>query len=118
MYWMFIIISLLLLGFNLEWVLGRPYDNRYVLIWQWNQFRLIRIMPKNSFILVDGDKVYKYFRRNNRKTYIPAIQMDNGMKVDILHHKYLLDWVINPPVLRKYPPHLKTDMEILNFVRI
>lgn len=54
---------------------------------------------------------------DNRKTYVRAIQMDNGLEVDILHHKYLLDWVINPPILKKYPESLKRDMDILNFVR-
>lgn len=116
MYWFFIIVSLLLLAFNLDYVLGRPWNNHYVLIWQWKHFRVLRIMPRNVVILIDGHKIYRYFNNKSKETYIRAIQMDNRLEVDILHYKYLLDWVINPPVLKAYPTNLKTDVEILNYV--
>lgn len=102
----------------MEWIIGRPWNNHYVLVWQWQQFQIVQIMPKNVFVLIDGDKMYRYLRnKNNRNTYIPAIQMDKGIQIEILNYKYVLDWVRYPPILKSYPNNLKTDVEILNHVR-
>lgn len=118
MYWFFSILSLLLLAFNLEYVMGRPWHNHYVLIWSWHTFRLLRILPRDVFVLIDGDTIYRYLndQPHRKDTYIPSIQLDHRIRRDILHYRYLLDWVKKAPVLKAYPPHLKSDVDILNYV--
>lgn len=74
-------------------------------------------MPKNVFVLIDKEKIYRYFSNNVNDTYIRAIEMDTRVERDILNYKYLLDWVNSLPILRSYPVHLKNDIEILNYVR-
>lgn len=117
MYIFFTILCLLLLAFNLDWIPGRPWDNHYVVIWTWNKFRLIRIMPQDSFALVDDQAIYLYLDNvNNQNTYIPAIQFNTGLRKQIIHYQYLLDWMEDPPVVKPYPKDLKEETDILNHV--
>ncbi len=119
MYLLFGMMCLLLLAFNLEWVAGKPWHDHYVMIWQWGDFRLIRILPKDAFVLIEGDTAYRYYANSSmqRDTYVRAIQMDNGMERDVLHYRYLLDWIKTLPVLRSYPSELQDDeIAILNDV--
>lgn len=115
MYWFFSIVCLLFLAFNLEVIPGRPWHGRYTLIWKWNEYTLIRIFPQNIFVLVDGRIMYRYLG-TLRDTYIPAIRLDTHMQKEILHYSYLMDWIQEPPIVKAYPPNLRNEIEILNYV--
>lgn len=118
MYILFTILCLLLLAFNLDWIPGRPWDNHYVVIWTWGSFHLIRILPQDAFVLVDGQAVYLYLDTiQNQNTYIPAIQFNTGLKKHIIHYQYLLDWIQEPPIVMPYPKELMEEIDILNHVR-
>lgn len=104
------------LAFNLELIPGRPWHGHYILLWKWNEFTLIRILPQDFFVLVDKDLLYRYLNTTSKDTYIPAIRLDTQLQKDILHYRYLLDWIKEPPVVKPYPPKLTNDIEILNYV--
>lgn len=115
MYWFFSILCFLLLAFNLDWIPGRPWDNHYAAIWTWERFRLVRIMPQDTFVLVDDKAVYVYLDTDhNQSTYIAAVQFNTGLRAEILHYRYLLDWIQDPPVVRPYPKELTDETQILN----
>lgn len=116
MYVFFCILCLMFLAFNLEVIPGRPLHGHYVLIWKWNEFTLIRILPQDVFVLVDKDLLYRYCSTTSKNTYIPAIRLDTRVQKNILHYRYLLDWIKKPPVLKSYPLVLKNEIEILNHV--
>lgn len=116
MYFAFAILCLLLLLFNLEPVPGRPADDHYVMIWTYNDYRLIHILPGNWYVLIDQDILYLYFKTNSLETYIPAIRLDSQRETEIFHYQYLLEWIKQSPVVRAYPKHLKSVTDILNHV--
>ena len=116
MYVFFCILCLMFLAFNLEFIPGRPWHGHYVLLWKWNEFTLIRILPRDVFVLVDKDLIYRYWTTMSKNTYIPAIRLDTQVEISILHYRYLLDWIKEPPVLKSYPPELSNEIEILNYV--
>lgn len=104
------------LAFNLEIVPGRPRHGHYVVIWRWNEFTLIRILPRDAFVLVDENLIYRYMPTTSRDTYIPAVRLDTHVRTEILHYRYLLDWIKRAPVVKAYPPDLSNEVEILNHV--
>ena len=116
MYLLFGILCLIFLAFNLEFVPGRPWHGHYVLIWKWNEFTLIRIFPLDVFVLIDKDLLYRYWKTSSKNTYIPAIRLDTHVQKDILHYRYLLEWIKEPPIVKSYPPNLSNEIEILNHV--
>lgn len=62
-------------------------------------------------------KIYRYlYNKSSHDTYILSIQLDNHIQRDILHYKYLLNWIKEAPVLKAYPPDLKNDVDIMNYV--
>lgn len=117
MYWIFVILGLLLLWFNLEPIPGRPSHNHYVIIWTWHDFRLIRIIPQDWYVLIDKDVLYLYMDADSLDTYIRAIRLDTHREHHILHYRYLLDWIKQPPTIRSYPPSTNHVIDILNYVR-
>lgn len=116
MYWIFVILGLLLLLFNLEPIPGRPSHNHYVLVWVWNNFHLIRIVPQDWYVLVDAGVVYQYTDMDSVDTYIAAVRLDTHREHHIFHYRYLLDWIKQPPVVKPYPPDLQDVVAILNHV--
>lgn len=116
MYLFFAMLSLLFLLFNLDPIPGKPAHNHFVLIWTWQDYRLLRIFPHGWYVLVDKDIVYTYDTTESLETYVPAIRMDTYRKHDILHYNYLLDWIQETPVLKKYPPEKRNIMDILNHI--
>lgn len=116
MYWIFLMLGLLLLLFNLEPIPGRPSNNHYVLIWVWQDFRLIRIIPQDWYVLVDGDHLYLYTDVDSLDTYISAIRLDTYREHQIFHYRYLLDWIREQPVVKPYPSHLQDVVAILNHI--
>lgn len=116
MYLFFGILCMMLLAFNLELIPGRPWHGHYVLIWKWNEFTLVRIFPQNTYFLVDKDLIYRYEITSSKNTYIPAICLNTKVEREILHYRYLLEWIKEPPVLKSYPPDLSDQVEILNHV--
>lgn len=116
MYLAFAILCLLLLLFNLEPVPGRPADNHYVMIWTFKEYRLVKIMPSNWYVLVDEDVLYMYLNTDSLDTYIPAIRLDSQHEVQILHYQYLLEWIKDSPVVMAYPKSLKDVADILNHI--
>lgn len=113
MYWFFGILCFLFLAFNLEAVPGRPWHGYYALIWKWNDYVLIRILPRNVFVLVDGNAVYRYMG-TSKDTYLSAVRLDTYMVRDILNYRYLLEWIREPPIAKSYPSKLSNEIEILN----
>lgn len=107
---------MLFLAFNLEFVPGRPWHGHYVLIWKWNEFTLVRIFPQDVFVLIDKDLMYRYWMTSSKETYIPAIRLDTGVQNEILHYRYLLDWIKEPPIVKSYPRNVSNEIEILNHV--
>lgn len=116
MYFAFAILCLLLLLFNLEPVPGRPADHHYVTIWTHNEFRLVHILPSDWYVLIDQSVLYLYFKTDSLDTYIPAIRLDTQREQEILHYRYLLDWMRESPVVIAYPKNLKSVTDILNHV--
>lgn len=116
MYLFFGILCLMLLAINLEPVPGRPWHGHYVLMWKWNEFTLIRIFPQDVFVLVDKDLIYRYETTSSKNTYIPAVCINTKVERDILHYRYLLEWIKEPPVVKAYPPDLSDDVGILNYM--
>ncbi|GBO12063.1 hypothetical protein AVEN_37913-1 [Araneus ventricosus] len=116
MYLAFAILCLLLLLFNLEPVPGRPADNHYVMNWTFKEYRLVKIMPSNWYVLVDEDVLYMYLNTDSLDTYIPAIRLDSHHEVQILHYQYLLEWIKDSPVVMAYPKSLKDMADILNHI--
>lgn len=118
MYWFFAIVCVLLLAFHLEPVLGRPSHNHYAMIWTWNTFRLLHVLPSDVYVLVDGTTCYLYLEtESTTDTYIPAIHLEKKRTFDILHYRYLLDWIKDPPVIKAYSPDLASNIiDILNFL--
>lgn len=108
-------LCILLLAFNLEVIPGRPWHGYYALIWKWNENILIRILPQNVFVLVDGNVVYRYVG-NSKDTYSPAIRLDTYMKKEILHYRYLLEWIQEPPIVKPYSSNLSNEIDILNYL--
>lgn len=117
MYLLFVILCLLLLLFNLEPVRGRPSHNHYSLIWTWNEYILLRILPQNWYVLIDKDILYLYMNTESIDTYIPAIQINTRRIHSILHYRYLLEWIHERPLVQAYPPHMKDVLDILNYMR-
>lgn len=115
MYWVFSILCFLFLAFNLEVVPGRPWHSHYALIWKWKQFILIRIFPKNIYVLVDQNVIYRYTEAS-KETYVPAVRIDKQTVNEILNYRYLLDWIRERPVVKPYPSHLSDEIEILNYL--
>lgn len=113
MYWLFAILSFLLLAFNLEVVPGRPWDGHYALIWKWRNFTLIRISPINVHVLVDKSVVYRYLDVSS-KTYVSAVRLDTHVVSKILNYRYILDWISEPPIVKSYSLKLSSEIEILN----
>lgn len=118
MYWIFAMVCLLLLAFNLEPVTGRPAHGYYVLIWSLNDtLTLVHIVRKDWYVLVDDQTCYLYVETDSTDTYIPAIRLDNKRTYNIIHYRYVLDWVSDPPVLKTYPQNDALQaVEILNHV--
>ena len=116
MYLFFSILCFLFLAFNFEVVPGRPWHNHYALFWKWKEYLLIRIFPKNVFVLVHHDKMYRYIHAS-LETYVSAVQLDNRMSYEILNYRYILDWIKEPPVVKSYPSKLSTEVDILNYLR-
>lgn len=100
------------LAFNFG--LGRPWHGHYVLLWKWKNLVLIHILPSDAFVLVENGFLFRYINTTSKNTYIPAIRIDNQTQKDILHYRYILDWIKKPPVVKVYPPILKNEIEILN----
>lgn len=117
MYWFFAMICLLLLAFQLEPVLGRPSHHHYVLIWTWNTFKLLHILPVDVYVLVDGKACYQYLNTLSTETYIPTVHLSTRKQFDMLHYRYLLDWIQDPPIVQAYSPSLSGVVPILNEVR-
>lgn len=115
MYWFFSILCFLFLAFNLEVVPGRPWHNRYALIWKWHRFVLIRLFPIDVLVLVDKNVVYRYMDAST-DTYVPAVRMDTHTVTSVLNHRYLLDWIVDPPTVKPYPSTLTNEVEILNYL--
>lgn len=115
MYWFFGILCILFLAFNLEVIPGRPWRNYYALIWKWRHFTLIRVFPINVYVLVDKSIVYRYMEAST-DTYIKAVRLDTHMMSKILNYRYLLDWILEPPVVKAYPSKLSNEIEILNYL--
>lgn len=103
------------MAFNLEVISGRPWHGYYTLIWKWNEYKLIRILPQNIFVLIDGNTLYRYID-TSKDTYIPAVQLDTFVQREILHYIYLMDWIQDPPIVKPYPSNLSNEIEILNYV--
>jgi hypothetical protein len=116
MYWFFIILSLALFIFNL--VPYRPSHNHYVLIWSLNDIRLVHILPNDSYVLIDDDAFYLYVqKKHSMDTYVPAIRLDTHRTYDVLHYRYLLDYMKSLPVVVEYDPSYSQDViQILNQV--
>ncbi|GFQ76128.1 uncharacterized protein TNCT_244101 [Trichonephila clavata] len=114
MYLIFTILCLLLLLFNLEPIPGRPTHKHYAMIWMWKDFRVVRILPSDWYVLVDNQLVYLYVQTNSLDTYIPAIRLDTQREHYLLHYNYLLDWIKEPAIIVPYPTHIKNVIEILN----
>lgn len=116
---MFLVLSiLLLLAFNVDWIPGRPWNHHYVLIWTSGFFHLLKIMPQEAYVLVDGKALYRYMDTvHNEETYIPAIHLGQGVRQKIFHYQHLEKWHLDhPPIVQPYPKKLKTEVEILNYV--
>lgn len=113
MYWFFTILCFLFLAFNLEAVPGRPWHHHYALIWTWKKVVLIRIFPMNVYVLVDKNIIYRYMEASE-KTYVSAVQLDTYALVKILNYRYLLDWILEPPITKAYDSKLSSEVEILN----
>lgn len=116
MYLFFTIICLMFLAFNLNFLPGRPWHSRYVLLWKWGEYTLVRIFPQGIFVLVDHDMIYRYLNTNSHDTYIEAVRMDTQTRIDILHYQYLLDWIKEPPMVKPYPSELIDEIDILNWI--
>lgn len=116
MYLFFTILVLFLLLFNLDPMPGRPGHGHYALIWVWQEFQLIRILPQNWYVLLDKDILYSYDAIDSSDTYIPALRMDTHRVHEILHFKYLLDWIKEPPKVIPYPPEKTELIKILNYL--
>ena len=116
MCWFFSILCLLFLAFNFEVVPGRPWHNFYALLWKWKDFVLIHIFPRNIYVLVNHQKIYRYIN-SSVDTYVDAVRLDNQIKCEILNYRYLLDWIKEPPVVKVYPSKLLNEIEILNYLR-
>lgn len=103
------------MAFNLEVVPGRPWHNRYALVWQWHGFVLVRLFPVDVFVLVDKGVVYRYLEAST-DTYVPAVRVDTRTVSRVLNHRYLLDWIVDPPIVKPYPSRLTSEVEILNYL--
>lgn len=113
MYWFFSILCFLFLAFNLEVASGRPWHSHYALIWKWKNFILIRIFPKNIYVLIDHSIIYRYMEAST-ETYISAVRMDTQMITEILNYRYFLDWIRESPFVKSYPSKLSNEIDILN----
>jgi len=114
MYWIFVILGLLLLTFNLEPVAGRPKHGHYALIWSWKDFLLLRIMPQNWYVLIDHDTPYLYIDFQSNETYTAAVRLDTKREYHILHYQFVMDWIQDQAVVQEYDPSLNDVIEILN----
>lgn len=74
-------------------------------------------MPQDWYVLVDGKTLYLYMDTESMDTYIQAIRLDSRHEYNILHYRYVLDWVKQPPSIRVYPPTTHNVIEILNYIR-
>lgn len=101
------------MAFSLEVVPGRPWHQRYALLWKWKDLTLIRLFPMNVHVLVDKSVVYRYVEASDA-TYLSAVQMDTHRVTKILNYRYLLDWMRDPPIVRAYPAELSNETDILN----
>lgn len=108
-------LCILFLAFNLEVVPGRPWHGHYALIWKWNEYVLVRILPQNVFVLVDENVLYRYTGAS-KDTYVSAIRLDTYTKKKILNYRYLLEWIQEPPIAKSYPSKLSNEIEILNYL--
>lgn len=98
---------------------NRPSGSHYVLLWSWNSLQLVRILPNDVFVLVDDETLYRYMPLESayaRETYIPAVRLDNQRIKKVLHYRYLLDLIRDPPTVMSYPSKLKKEVAILNYV--
>lgn len=116
MYWIFIILCLLLLFFNLE-PLKIPFHNKFVLIWIVSHFYVVRIFPHDIYILIDENVCYLYQKVSSEDTYVSAVQLDTNYQHKVLNYKYLLEWMNQLPQVFTYPSHLINVIDILNFIR-
>lgn len=107
------ILSIFLLLYNVQ-----PFGHvkHYALIWSWNNMRLLRILPTDEFVLVDGDSCFLYenSEESRDETYVPAIRLDNHRRYSIWHYRYLLEWIETPPLVVPYSA--KGLINILNEV--
>lgn len=114
MYWIFVILGILLLAFNLEPVTGRPRHGHYAVIWTWHHFSLLRIVPYNWYVLIDRDTPYLYTDPESNATYVTAVRLDTKREYHLLHFRFLLDWIQEPAVVQAYEPTLSHVIDILN----
>lgn len=114
MYWLFIILSIFLLLYNLDFFTNPTH---YAIVWAWKNLRLVRILPTNQFVLIDNDACFLYTDEENEKdeTYASTIRLDTSRKYKVLHYRYLLDWILTVPIIVPFDS-TKSLIEILNQV--
>lgn len=96
-----------------------PFPKFTVLVWTWDDLRLLRIFPSGRYVLVDGDALFMYTEEATVRddTYVTAVRLDNRVTFEVLHYRYLLDWNTAPPAALSYPKELSEDpVGILNHV--
>lgn len=103
------------MAFNLEAVPGRPWHNRYALLWRWRRFVLVRLFPLDVHVLVDKGVVYRYLDASD-DTYVRAVRVDTRTATRVLNPRYLMDWTEEAPVVVPYPSRLTGEVEILNYL--
>lgn len=114
MYLLFGMLCLLLLAFDLHPLpLDAPLRRAHV--WKRKELALVRILPQDAYVLIDGSVPYRYVQ-DSKDTYVSAVRLDTHEGAEILNHRYVLDWIAEPPFVLSYPSGLGNDVDVLNYL--
>lgn len=111
--WLWIVLGLLLLLYRPR--LSKFFDGD-ALVWSMPGQHLIRLRFRDEkTVLVDDRVCYLYVEPVPRdETYVPAIRLDTEMVYDVLHYRYVLEWMESPPRIVRVPNECETLVDVLN----